>query len=89
MSFFIKQKNRILLIMSFFLLSHTTLVANGSSIEMTSAIEQVYIAEEKSAVGTSDREVSLDAFGGMSMTIVLVLTSLLGLFFVRDELEVL
>ena len=89
MSFFIKQKNRILLIMSFFLLFHTTLVANGSYIEMTSGIKQVYIGEEKSAVGTSDREVSLDSFGGMSMTIVLVLTSLLGLFFVRDELEVL
>jgi len=89
MSFFIKQKNRILLIMSFFFLSHTTLVANGSYIEMTSGIKQVCIGKEKSAVGASNREVSLDTFGGMSMTIVLVLTSLLGLFFVRDELEVL
>jgi len=89
MSFFIKQKNRILLIMSFFLLSQTPLVANSSYMEMTSGINQVYIGEEKSTVGVSNREVSLDTFGGMSMTIVLVLTSLLGVFFVRDELEVL
>lgn len=89
MYFFIKHKNRVLLIVSLLLMSHTTLFASTSYMEMKSVIEYPYIEEEKSVVKRSDVEVSLDSFGGTSMIIILVLTSLLGVFFVRDELAVL
>jgi len=92
MYFFRKQKNKVLIILGFFLTFHTTLFANSSYVEMKSSINNIYISEligeEKATVRTSHTEVSLD-FGDGSMIIVLILTSLLGVFFVRDELGVL
>jgi len=90
MYFFTKNKNRVLLIMSFFLMFQTTLFAGASYMEMKSSMESTYMNEEKSnGSTTANTEVSLDSFGGGSMTIVLILTSILGVFFVRDELTVL
>jgi len=89
MYFFTKNKNRVLLIMSFFLMFHTTLFAGVSYMEVQSSIESTYMSEEKSNSSTANTEVALDSFGGGSMTIVLILTSILGVFFVRDELSVL
>jgi hypothetical protein len=68
---------------------HTTLFAGVSYMELKSSIESTYISEEKSNTSTANTEVELDSFGGGSMTIVLILTSILGVFFVRDELSVL
>ena len=72
-----------------FFMLQTTLWATDSYLEMKNSISQGHttvINEEPTS--TTSTEVSLD-FGVGSMTIVLVLTSLLGLFFVRDELSVL
>ena len=92
MYFFRKQKSKVLFILGFFLIFHTTLFANSSYLEMKSSINNIYMSEltgeEKATVGQSNLEVSLD-FGDGSMIIVLILTSLLGVFFVRDELGVL
>ena len=84
MYFFTKHKNKVLFIMGFFLIFNTTLFASSTCLEITSSI-----GEEKSTAISSDTEIALDSFGGGSMTIVLVLTSLLGVFFVRDELSAL
>ena len=89
MYFFTKNRNKVLLIMSFFLMFQTTLFAGVSYMELQSSIESTYISEEKSNTSTANTEVELDSFGGGSMTIVLILTSILGVFFVRDELSVL
>ena len=92
MYFFRKPKSKVLFILGIFLMFHTTLFANSSYLEMKPSIQNIYISEligeEKATVRTSTTEVSLD-FGGGSMLVVLILTSLLGLFFVRDELSVL
>ena len=92
MYFFRKQKNKVLFILGIFLIFHNTLFANSLYVEMKSSVDNIYmgelIGEEKVTARTSRTEVSLD-FGDGSMIVVLILTSLLGLFFVRDELGVL
>jgi len=82
----IKHKKSLIKIIGFLLIFHTTLFADFSFVEATSPVEKVYIAEistDESVIKKS--EIPLDSFGGMSVTIVLILTSFLGAFFVREE----
>jgi hypothetical protein len=89
----IKHKKIILKIVGFILFFHTALFANPSYSEDTyvkSAYNNKYQQNRPTpptAVKntSNDIEVSLNSFGSMSVIIMLILTSLLGAFFVRDE----
>jgi hypothetical protein len=87
----IEHKKMILKIVSFVLFFHTTLFANTSYSE-DSYIKSVYSSEYQNISthttlknSSNNIEVSLNSFGSMSVIIMLILTSLLGAFFVRDE----
>jgi len=87
----IEHKKMILKIVSFILFFHTALFANTSYSEDT-YVESAYSSEHQhkstsTEVKSSSNniEVSLNSFGSMSVIIMLILTSLLGAFFVRDE----
>jgi len=87
----IEHKNMILKIVSFVLFFHTALFANTSYSE-DSYIRSVYSSEYQNIStpttlknSSNNIEVSLNSFGSMSVIIMLILTSLLGAFFVRDE----
>jgi len=88
----IEHKKIILKIVGFILFFHTALFANPSYSEdayVKSAYNNEYQKNTSAptAVKSSpnDIEVSLNSFGSMSVIIMLILTSLLGAFFVRDE----
>lgn len=92
MYFVTKNKKIVFKILSLLFILHTTLFAGNTYDEGSMQINSSYISEVKSEqgiamnVGTQEHvEVALDSFGSMSMTIMLLLTSLLGAFFVRDE----
>jgi hypothetical protein len=72
---------------------HSTFFATTLYGKDNSYVDSGYISttvHESTAVVTSENsekvEVSLDSFGSMSIVIMLALTSLLGAFFVREEL---
>jgi len=84
----IQHKNIILKIAILILFFQTILLADITSISESSYTNSELINERTAlkSIGSSEEvEVSLDSFGGMSVMIVLILTSLLGAFFVRDE----
>ena len=78
----------LLKIFGFFLLFQTTLfsenvydIPNSNSISVNSKIVNHSINKEIIEV----KEVALDSFGEVSIVLIIGLTSLLGVFFVRDE----
>ena len=87
-----QQKNIILKIVSFIILFQTTLFGSTAYINENSYTTSTYVSESANEatsilnVGSlENREVALDSFGSISVMIMLVLTSILGAFFVRDE----
>jgi len=83
-------KKIILLIVISVIFFHTTLLADSIYSE-ESYIQNAYNSGEYLGISgnkaSANIEVSLNSFGSISMTIMLILTSLLGAFFVRDELS--
>ena len=82
----------ILKIVSLVLFFHTALFADTSYNE-DSYIKSVYSSEHQNIStpttlknNSNNIEISLNSFGSMSVIIMLILTSILGAFFVRDEL---
>ena len=87
MHFLTKNRNIVLKIISLLFIFNTTVWADFSYIERDSHVDKVYLGDSSTEDKSSTRtEVSLDSFGGISVTIVLIMTSFLGAFFVRDEL---
>ena len=88
----IEHQKIIVKIVSLVLFFHTTLFANTSYSEnsyIMSAYNSDHSHQSRSSIlhqeNSKDIEVSLNSFGSMSVIIMLILTSLLGAFFVRDE----
>jgi len=87
----VKHQKMIVKIVSLVLFFHTALFANTSYSEnsyINSAYNCKYSHQSSSSIlqhSSNDIEVSLNSFGSMSVIIMLILTSLLGAFFVRDE----
>jgi len=87
-----KKKNRVLTVLSLLFIFQTILFAGntydqGSVHECSSHVSEVK-SKESSVSGTQGYvKIVMNCFGGMSMTIMVLLTSLLGAFFVRDEFE--
>jgi len=84
-----KNRNMILKVVGFLLVFHTTLFADSSQMEESLQGKCAYIStiEEKSGGlqhGIVQEKVEV-AFDNISMMLMLVLTSILGLFFVKDE----
>jgi len=86
-----EHKKMILKIVSLILFFHTALFANTNYSE-DSYIKSIYNSEYQNIstpttlkTNSNNIEVSLNSFGSMSVIIMLILTSLLGAFFVRDE----
>jgi heme/copper-type cytochrome/quinol oxidase subunit 3 len=87
-----QQKNIILKIVTFIILFQTTLFGSTAYNNENSYATSSYVSESANEATTilnvgsiENREVALDSFGSISVMILLVLTSLLGAFFVRDE----
>ena len=88
----LKEHQRMILkIVSLVLFFHTALFADTSYSEnsyITSAYSSEYSHQSSSSIlqhSSNNIEVSLNSFGSMSVIIMLILTSILGAFFVRDE----
>ena len=89
----INQKTILFVVFSFVLLFHSTFFATTLYGNDNSYVSSGYISKsthESTALTTSESsenvEVSLNSFGSMSIIIMLGLTSLLGAFFVREDL---
>ena len=92
MNYLIQYKNIILKLLSVILLFQTTLFATTTYVSESSYTTNSYLSEKTDEttnllnVGSIENtEVALDSFGSISIMILLVLTSILGAFFVRDE----
>ena len=87
----IEHQKMLATIVSLVLFFHTALFADTSYSEnsyIMSAYNSDYSHQSSSSIiqhNSNDIEVSLNSFGGISVIIMLILTSLLGSFFVRDE----
>ena len=87
----IKYQKTIIKIVSLVLFFHTALFADTSYSEnsyIMSAYNSNYTHQSHDSIrqdSSKDIEVSLNSFGSISIVITLILTSLLGAFFVRDE----
>ena len=85
-----KLLNRVLLLKVFgvLIIFQTMLFSNNiyyvSKSDVASVSSQVVDSTTKESEVTT---VSLDSFGGVSIILMVVFTSLLGIFFVRDELS--
>ena len=82
-----EKRKTILLIVALVLFFHTALFADSTYSEesyVKSAYNGDHIATATNS-GSKGIEVSLNSFGSMSVMIMLILTSLVGAFFVRDE----
>jgi len=86
-----ENKKMILRIVSLILFFHTTLFADTSYSE-DSYIKSIYSSEYQNIStpttlknSSNNIEISLNSFGSISVIIILILTSLLGAFFVKDE----
>lgn len=73
----------VLKILSFLFVFHTLLFADISVVEESLQINSSEVVKAKSVIVKEEVEVS---FGGQSIVYMLVLTSLLGTFFLKDEL---
>ena len=83
------KSNIVILIVSFLLFSNTVLFANSTYSE-ESYIKSAYSSESitnsiTSVNSVKNIEVSLNSFGSISVMVMLILTSVVGVFFVRDE----
>jgi len=84
----VKHKNIILKVAMLILFFQTILFADTGSICNNSYSSSELISKAtllQTTGGSENIEISLDSFGSMSVIIMLVLTSLIGTFFVRDE----
>ena len=81
MYFFIKKKNSVLKVLGFLLMFHGSVFASTAYAD---TIDR-QVNESVSVNKTDKVEVSLD-MGDMGMVTILILTSLLGAFFARNEL---
>ncbi len=87
MMYLVKNKRSIVFkIVGFLILFHSTLFANGVTGEN---VELSKVQLESKSVDKGSKQkvstISLDSFGSTGMVIMLVLSSLLGAFFVKDE----
>jgi len=94
MYFLTKNRSILVKVMALFLLFHVTLFASSSQRDVGSETNS-YMNELTCSSGSlmnqeqdEHMEVALDSFGSMSMTVMLILTSLLGAFFFRNDLNV-
>jgi len=88
----IKYKKNIFIVISLLLFFHTELFANSiysEELYIKSAYNSETISSSTTALETvnssANIEVSLNSFGSISMMVMLILTSLLGAFFVQGE----
>ena len=81
---FIRKKKMIVRVIGFLFIFNTTLFAASASIEDDSGMSNRNM-ESQTVIKQEKVEVSLDS---PSMIIMLILTSILGTFFVKDELGV-
>jgi hypothetical protein len=81
--------NTILKLLSFLLFFHTSLFATVSYVKEGVKVKNSYGSQlEHKQNGMKEQpsdEVSVDVFGNMSMVLMVVFSSLLGTFFVKDE----
>ena len=92
--YFVKKRKKVIFKLLIFLsLFNTMLFADALYREDTPSLQSNYsskvgVQEEiKNSIEEERVEVCLHAFDNVSMVVMLVFTSLLGLFFVRDELD--
>jgi hypothetical protein len=87
----IEHQKMIIKIVSLVLFFHTALFADTIYSEesyIDTAYSSQYAHQANSSVAeesSNNIEISLNSFGSMSVIIMLILTSILGTFFVRDE----
>ncbi len=85
--YFVKNKISIVFkIVGFLILFHSTLFANSATGE---SVELAKVQLESKSIDKDPKQevstVSLDSFGSTGMVIMIILSSLLGAFFVKDE----
>ena len=68
-----------------FLLLFTNLMFANNEYTVPSSSSYMAVSQSMTAISNDAVEVSLDSFGTTSMIVMVILSSLLGLFFVRDE----
>ena len=84
----IKNKNTLFKVLSLLFIFHTTLFSENIYEERNLQLKSICREEFKiESLKTQQQEkvVVLNGFDGMNMAIMLVLTSLLGVFFIRNE----
>ena len=83
----ISSQSLLVKILSLLLLMNLSLLANSASLESSTNTYSAKSStdEESTGVLTETVEVSLDSFTNMGILIMIVLSSLLGAFFVKDE----
>jgi len=81
------MKNVILKLFGLFLLLSITLFANTLDTQQTTTSQVVTATTVDTTESTVSEmtEISLDSFGNSGMIIMVILSSLLGMFFVKDE----
>jgi len=91
MNYFKKYKNTVLIFISLILLN-TTLFASSMAINEEGRVKSDYIntlASQETILPESEisehGDVPLDSFGSVSVILMLILTSVLGSYFVKDE----
>lgn len=89
MYFLTKRKNMLLKVLSLLFIFHTILFAEDTYDQGSLHMDSGCVMEVKtqdSTVRTHGKvKIAMNGFGGMSMTIMVLLTSLLGAFFMRNE----
>lgn len=90
----VKNKMMLSTVLTLLFIFHTTLFAGNRHDEELTHVNQTYIDElegeevvSMTIGGEESVSVTLNSFGNLSMIVMLILTSLLGTFFVRHELE--
>ena len=71
----------------FLLLLNVTLFANSLDNQQTNTSSSITATSVQNVEASSSTmtEISLDSFGNLGMIIMVILSSLLGMFFVKDE----
>ena len=94
MRYLTEHKKIIFKIVGLIFLLQTALFASSSYSNESAYSQHSYASElvtESSSLGVMNigesTEVALDSFGSMSVLVMLILTSLIGAFFVRDEFD--
>jgi len=81
------MKKIILKLFGFLLFLNVTLLANSLDSQQTNTSSSITASSVHNVEVSSSKmtEVSLDSFGNLGMIIMVILSSLLGMFFVKDE----